>query len=421
MRAKQSSTASGMYCRSESLTPPISIAADSLLRGQVYPLPGLSCSSSGLETPQDEGLLHDARNLMGTIGLYCDLLSMPDVLKPEHRHYAEELRMLGTRSGALIQRLMERHMQSPLAQGQSPQVPGTGAAWQAGAVRSLTLTKVRAAEGGVVERPGPWPTPVGLPPTPVSLRAIIERCSGLLSQVAGGRAIEVSCGTAASFPVAVGGEAVERILVNLVRNSAAAMRGPERSDGPAGGAMGCAVRGKVLERIADGTADETPGAIRIGVGVPINRMDDPRPWPLRRVRLTVEDSGCGMVPEQIERILSGYRAPTRGSHGIGLRVVRELVAASAGDLRVMSAPGIGTRVQIEWPASAGLQEAAADSSSVSYGASASGRRAETCESPALCRERRGQHAAQGLRAVEVDAVPESGVDSAAGGGGGTIC
>ena len=157
MRAKQSSTASGMYCRSESLTPPISIATEALLRGQVYPLPGLSCSSSGPETPQDEGLLHDARNLMGTIGLYCDLLSMPDVLKPEHRHYAEELRMLGTRSGALIQRLMERHVQSPLAQGQSPQAPGTGAAWQAGAVRSLALTKVRAAEGGVVERPGPWP------------------------------------------------------------------------------------------------------------------------------------------------------------------------------------------------------------------------------------------------------------------------
>jgi signal transduction histidine kinase len=414
MRAKPSSTASGMYSRSESLTPPISIAVDSLLCGQVSTPPGLSCSSSGSETPQDEGLLHDARNLMGTIGLYCDLLSMPDVLKPEHRHYAEELRMLGTRSGALIQHLMERHMQSPLAQGQSPLGSCTGAAWQAGAVRSLGLEKVRAAEGGVVERPGPWPAPV-------SLRAIVERCSGLLSQVAGGRGIEVSYGTAASFPAAVGGEAVERILVNLVRNSAAAMCGPEGSDDPAGDAMGSAVRGKVLERIADGTADETPGAIRIGVGVVINRMDDPRPWPLRRVRLTVEDSGCGMVPEQIERILSGYRAPSRGSHGIGLRVVRELVAASAGDLRVMSAPGIGTRVQIEWPASAGLQEDAAGSSSVSCGASASGRRAETSESPALCRERRGQHAAQGLRTVEVDAVPESGIDSAAGDGRWTIC
>jgi len=67
------------------------------------------------------------------------------------------------------------------------------------------------------------------------------------------------------------------------------------------------------------------------------------------VRLTVEDSGCGMPPEQLDRLLSGGRAPSRGSHGIGLRVVRDLVADSGGDLRVMSAPGVGTRVQIEWP------------------------------------------------------------------------
>jgi hypothetical protein len=40
-------------------------------------------------------------------------------------------------------------------------------------------------------------------------------------------------------------------------------------------------------------------------------------------------------------------------------VVRELVAASGGDLRVMSAQGIGTRVQIEWPATAMAQEKAA--------------------------------------------------------------
>ena len=410
MRAKQSSIASGMYSRSESLTPPILIAADSLLRGHVSTPSERSCLGAGAETFQDEGLLHDARNLMGTIGLYCDLLSMPDVLKPEHRHYAEELRMLGTRSGALIQRLLEYPMQSPLTQRQSPQGPVAGAAWQAGAVCSLALEKVRAAEGGAVE-----------PPAPVSLRTIIERCSGLLSQVAGGRMIEVSYGTAASFPVSVGGEAVERILVNLVRNSAEAMRGQERSGGRAGDAMGSALRGKVLEKIADGTADETPGAIRIGVGVLVNRIDDTRPWPLRRVRLTVEDSGCGMVPEQIERILSGYRAPSRGIHGIGLRVVRELVAASAGDLRVMSAPGIGTRVQIEWPVTAGLQKDAAEGSSDFHGRSASGRRAETSASPAQCRERRGEYAAQGLRAVEADTVPASGVDSAAGDGRWTIC
>ena len=67
---------------------------------------------------------------------------------------------------------------------------------------------MRAAESGPVASSAP-----------VSLRAIIERCSGLLSQVADGSAIKVSYGAAASVRVPVGEEAVERILVNLVRNS----------------------------------------------------------------------------------------------------------------------------------------------------------------------------------------------------------
>jgi hypothetical protein len=64
-----------------------------------------------------------------------------------------------------------------------------------------------------------------------------------------------------------------------------------------------------------------------------------------------------MFREQLERLLCGTGEPSRSNHGIGFRVVRELVAASHGDLRVMSAPGIGTRVQIEWPM-AGLSEPA---------------------------------------------------------------
>jgi hypothetical protein len=44
---------------------------------------------------------------MGALRLYCDLLSMPDVLKPEHRRYAEELRLLNTRSEALMEHLIQ--------------------------------------------------------------------------------------------------------------------------------------------------------------------------------------------------------------------------------------------------------------------------------------------------------------------------
>ena len=362
MRAKPSSTASETDRRSGPLArlPSIHGVAQSFADEDAHclaaPRPGKNAVHragrhlrSSAEKDQQEGLLHDARNLMGAIGLYCDLLSMPGVLQPEHRLYAEELRLLGARSGALIQHLMEQRLSTSIACDGSLVETGTGAAWEAGVVRSLALAKVRAAGSEPVE------STIHAPGS-VSLRAILERSLGLLSGVAEGRVIEVSYGDAASVQVPVSEEAVERILVNLVSNSAAAMRGPA---GRGGDGKARAAPSTVLEKTEDRTADETPGSIRIGVGTTINRGQDPRPWPLRRVRLTVEDSGCGMAAEELERILRVTRAPSRGRHGIGFRVVRELVAASGGDLRVMSAQGIGTRVQIEWPATAMAQEKAA--------------------------------------------------------------
>ena len=421
MRAKQSSTASETDRRTGPLPtlPPIrSVApscADEDAHCTVAPLLneiavcGSDRSRRDAEMDQQEGLLHDARNLMGAIGLYCDLLSMPGVLKPEHRLYAEELRLLGARSGALIQHLMEQRMPCSVAREGTPENGGTGAAWEAGVARSLALAKVRAAGGGPVES-------TASVPSPVSLRAILKRCSGLLSQVADGRAIELSYGDAASTPVPVSEEAVERILVNLVSNSASAMRGPGRRGGEG---KGRAVLSTVLEKREDRTADETPGSIRIGVGAMINRVQDPRPWPLRRVRLTVEDSGCGMTAEELERILSVTRAPSRGRHGIGFRVVRELVAASCGDLRVMSAPGIGTRVQIEWPVTAMAQEKAAGKSCALGRTAASSQLAASYGLPGG--ERRGAHATEGLGATGAGTVLRSEGDCERGDGRGTIC
>jgi signal transduction histidine kinase len=158
--------------------------------------------------------------------------------------------------------------------------------------------------------------------------------------VAGGRRIEVSYGPAASAPVAADQEDIERILVNLVSNSAAALEGREGTG-----------RERSPVRVArERTADQSPDAIHIAIGVLQSRVGDARPWPFRRVRLTVEDFGCGMTSEQLERLLRGNRSPSRGHRGIGFRIVRELVEAGGGDLRVMSASGLGTRVQIEWPA-----------------------------------------------------------------------
>jgi nitrogen-specific signal transduction histidine kinase len=62
------------------------------------------------------GLAHDAGNLLGALGLYCDLLQAPGVLREEHQHYAVELRQLAERSATMIQRLLRPDLPSPAPQ-----------------------------------------------------------------------------------------------------------------------------------------------------------------------------------------------------------------------------------------------------------------------------------------------------------------
>ncbi len=51
------------------------------------------------------GLAHDAGNLLNALGLYCDLLEAPEVLRSEHQHYVTELRSIARRSAELLARL----------------------------------------------------------------------------------------------------------------------------------------------------------------------------------------------------------------------------------------------------------------------------------------------------------------------------
>ena len=360
MRANQSSTASEIDRFSGPFIPHIaahSAVPTSTRTGDagtgLVPPEGhspLACLATCPIEDRREGLLHDAHNLVGALGLYCDLLGRPGVLKPEHRHYADEVRLLGSRSAALIEHLL----QPPAQAGRGEFCPG------------VALPTVDEGKSSKVAVPMHEDAPVENMEDavqPVSLRSVVQRCAGLLSRVAGGRTIEVSYGHAAAVPVRVPEETVERILVNLVRNATAALIAYPIDCWPAKDAeahhMGyCAfdivpgTHGSVRVIHADAPADVTPGIIRIGVGLPMYRVGAARPSPFRGVRLAVEDSGCGMTPEQLQSLLSGGRAPSRSNHGIGFRVVRELVTASGGELRAMSAPGTGTRVQIEWPMAA---------------------------------------------------------------------
>lgn len=130
------------------------------------------------------GLAHDAGNLLGALGLYCDLLDVPGVLRPEHLHYARELRLLSQRSGSMIARLMKG----------GHQLAGAGIAPRrcpAATVRALVpLLRSIAQDATLVVK-----IPNDLPP------------------------LSFAC------------EVLERILVNLTRNAATALLACRTGDG----------------------------------------------------------------------------------------------------------------------------------------------------------------------------------------------
>src|SRR5579859_8196037 len=48
---------------------------------------------------------HDACNMLTALGLYCELLDEPGVLRPVHRHYVDELRMVAASGRKLVEKL----------------------------------------------------------------------------------------------------------------------------------------------------------------------------------------------------------------------------------------------------------------------------------------------------------------------------
>jgi signal transduction histidine kinase len=91
-------------------------------------------------------------------------------------------------------------------------------------------------------------------------------------------------------------------------------------------------------------------ALNFGAGKPIRltveASDD-------FARLVVADQGDGIASEDIERIFGRYEqavaSPTLGGMGLGLYIVRELVSAHGGTVRVESAPGRGSTFTVELP------------------------------------------------------------------------
>jgi signal transduction histidine kinase len=91
-------------------------------------------------------------------------------------------------------------------------------------------------------------------------------------------------------------------------------------------------------------------AIKYGPGKPVEMTVEDRRG---RARVTVRDHGIGISAEDQARIFERFeRAVSRrhyGGFGLGLWIVRQLVEAMGGSVRVESAPGEGATFEVELP------------------------------------------------------------------------
>jgi signal transduction histidine kinase len=64
-------------------------------------------------------------------------------------------------------------------------------------------------------------------------------------------------------------------------------------------------------------------------------------------RIVVEDSGPGIAPEDIERVMEPYFSKRPGGTGLGLAIVEEIARLHGWRCTLVSAPGRSTRVALE--------------------------------------------------------------------------
>jgi signal transduction histidine kinase len=325
----------------------------------------------GPDSAEAHALAHDAGNLLSALRLYSELLCFSGVLHERHRHYAEDLKLLSLRSERLIDRLVQLAEQVAPAERAdvAPPVPMSLVNLPPGAPVKLSFNEASVWARNacpVPERSGPElveADAVGgrdVVLSGPSLAGVLTTLRGLLGTIAHG-ALVVDLGPWAGLPVDAPVEALERVLVNLVSNAAAAV-----SDG---GAIRIRA-GVVAGPDAAGPDAARPDGLDASCGPLIDST----------VVLTVDDSGCGMSEAQVRSALgrqthgvSGQppfgpdaSVPLRDRHGLGLSIVRGLVQANGGKLFIHSRPGTGTRIEVHWRTAAVQESAAAQDSAAAH-------------------------------------------------------
>lgn len=280
------------------------------------------------------GLIHDARNMVAAMDLYCDLLDEPGVLSAPFHHYADELRLVSGAGRRLLEKLAVaesltelelaariQNAPSPLRLHPDPRaLPISKDLSQAGSL---------PATSGVTEHP-PYKDLAGMvnPSLESPLRGSRRKLfpygqpvanlaeelrsnQNLLSALAGPAVTVDLAISGGRRPIAMTGDDLTRVLVNLARNAAEAM--------PCGGSLQIALE-EGAEYLSLSFTDNGPGI-----------LDDAlesifTPGYSTHAGL---HPASGVAPASEAAASSAWPAQHRG---LGLSIVRSIVAAAGGSV-----------------------------------------------------------------------------------------
>jgi len=260
-------------------------------------------------------LLHDARNMVSALELYCDLLEEPGVLSAAHRHYAEELRRLGAANRRLLEALAR--MGPAGSEGERNRAADSAAPslvarlrsrWHAD--REALPAKLPSFGGGAEAAATPVLVRGGSRRAFVSERTVENlaeelRANRNLLAAMVGHAVTLGMSIrGGARPIAMTGDDLTRVLVNLARNAAEAM--------PGGGHLQIALE-EGPEFLTLSFADNGPG-------IPEHALESifsPGYTTHIPLELDAEDAVCAWPAQH---------------RGLGLSIVRSLVSAAGGSV-----------------------------------------------------------------------------------------
>jgi two-component system phosphate regulon sensor histidine kinase PhoR len=154
------------------------------------------------------------------------------------------------------------------------------------------------------------------PQTPVDLVEIVRHCVDALTPVAKENAVTIAIEAPERLIIAGDRDELIRVAENLIEN---AIKYGAREDG-------------------------AESAVEVKLGVSQGQ-----------VRLSVRDHGAGIAPEHLPRLTERFyrvdagKSRAKGGTGLGLALVKHIVARHRGVLRVASRPGEGAEFTVELP------------------------------------------------------------------------